>query len=99
MQAKAIFYHAGCPVCVEAERSPPTALDPKRYTVEGVHLGTTKERVLEAEREPRVAHRRAESSIFAHFGVVDSRRSRPRQPHRERGRAVGRRYAERTAVG
>ena len=50
MQAKAIFYHAGCPVCLEAERSITTALDPKRYTVEVVHLGTTKERVVEAER-------------------------------------------------
>jgi glutaredoxin len=50
MQAKAIFYHAGCPVCVEAERAITAALDPKRYAVEVVHLGTTKERVAEAER-------------------------------------------------
>lgn len=50
MQAKAIFYHAGCPVCVEAERSLASALDPKRYAVEVVHLGTSKERVPEAER-------------------------------------------------
>jgi glutaredoxin len=46
---KAIFYHAGCPVCVEAERNLATALDPARYTVEVVHLGTSKERLPEAE--------------------------------------------------
>ncbi|RYZ07107.1 MAG: thioredoxin family protein [Myxococcales bacterium] len=50
MQAKAIFYHAGCPVCVEAERSLATALDAKRYDVEVVHLGTSRERLPEAER-------------------------------------------------
>lgn len=50
MQAKAIFYHAGCPICVEAERTVASALDPKRYQVEVVHLGTSKDRVGEAER-------------------------------------------------
>ena len=50
MQAKAVFYHAGCPVCVEAERAITTALDPKRFDVEVVHLGTSKARVPEAER-------------------------------------------------
>jgi len=49
MVTKAIFYHAGCPVCVEAERTVATALDPKRYAVEIVHLGSAKERVREAE--------------------------------------------------
>jgi glutaredoxin len=49
MQAKAIFYHAGCPICVEAERTVASALDPKRYQVEVVHLGTSKDRVREAE--------------------------------------------------
>jgi glutaredoxin len=50
MQAKAIFYHAGCSVCVEAERTVAGALDPKRYEVEVVHLGTSKDRLREAER-------------------------------------------------
>ena len=50
MQAKAIFYHAGCPVCVEAEQSLAAALDPTRYDVEVVHLGTSKERLSDAER-------------------------------------------------
>lgn len=35
----AIFYHAGCPVCVEAEQSLAQALDPKLYQLEVVHLG------------------------------------------------------------
>jgi hypothetical protein len=50
MQAKAIFYHAGCSVCVEAERSVASALDPQRYEIELVHLGTSKQRLIEAER-------------------------------------------------
>ena len=45
---KATFYHAGCPVCVSAERSVAEALDPKRYTVEVVHLGEQKSRLGEA---------------------------------------------------
>ncbi len=50
MSAKAIFYHAGCPVCVEAERSIVGALDTKRYDVEVVHLGNDKRRLADAER-------------------------------------------------
>lgn len=46
----ATFYHAGCPVCVEAEQSLTDALDPKRFQVEIVHLGEDKSRVSEAER-------------------------------------------------
>lgn len=48
--AKAIFYHAGCPVCVEAERNVAVALDGARYDVEVVHLGSDKGRIAEAER-------------------------------------------------
>lgn len=46
---KAIFYHAGCPVCVSAEEGIARALDPKTYSVETVHLGDNKARVAEAE--------------------------------------------------
>lgn len=49
MKEKAVFYHAGCPVCVEAEQSVALALDPTRFDVEIVHLGDAKERVAEAE--------------------------------------------------
>ncbi len=45
---KAIFYHAGCPICVEAERVLVNALDNQRYQVEVVHLGNNKERLAEA---------------------------------------------------
>lgn len=48
--AKAVFYHAGCPVCVDAERQFVSALDPSRYQVEVVHLGKDKSRISEAER-------------------------------------------------
>ena len=46
---KAVFYHAGCPVCVSAERSVAEALDPQRYDVETVHLGEQAQRLGEAE--------------------------------------------------
>lgn len=47
---KAVFYHAGCPVCVSAEKALAGALDPARYDVEVVHLGQAKARIAEAER-------------------------------------------------
>jgi len=50
MKKKAIFYHAGCPVCVSAEQSVLAALDRNRFDVEVVHLGTAKGRVSEAEK-------------------------------------------------
>lgn len=43
------FYHAGCPVCVDAEQQIAHALDPARYDVEIVHLGQAPHRVAEAE--------------------------------------------------
>ena len=46
----ATFYHAGCPVCVAAERNLAAALDPARYRVEVVHLGEARHRIAEAER-------------------------------------------------
>ena len=50
MSTKATFYHAGCPVCTEAERTVADALDRSRYDVEVVHLGTDKSRIADAER-------------------------------------------------
>lgn len=49
MRQKAVFYHAGCPVCVEAEQGLAHALDPQRYDVEIVHLGEQRPRLGEAE--------------------------------------------------
>ncbi len=50
MKKKAVFYHAGCPVCVSAEQSVLGALDRNRFDVEVVHLGTAKGRLAEAEK-------------------------------------------------
>lgn len=47
--SKAVFYHAGCPVCVEAEQALAYALDPNKHQVEIVHLGSAKSRLKEAE--------------------------------------------------
>lgn len=47
---KAIFFHAGCPICVSAEDQFAAALDPSKFDVEVVHLGENKGRLDEAER-------------------------------------------------
>lgn len=49
MRHSAVFYHAGCPVCVDAERQLASSLDPSRFDVEIVHLGERKDRIAEAE--------------------------------------------------
>lgn len=49
MKTAATFYHAGCPVCVEAEQQVAQSLDPTRYAVEIVHLGEQRARIAEAE--------------------------------------------------
>ncbi len=49
MKSKAIYYHAGCPVCVEAEKDLIEAIDPNRYELERVHLGENSQRISEAE--------------------------------------------------
>lgn len=50
MKKKAIFYHAGCPVCASAEQHVLGALDRSRFDLEIVHLGTDKGRIGEAEK-------------------------------------------------
>lgn len=51
MRKKAIFYHAGCPVCVSAEQTIAAGLDSQKYDVEIVHLGKNKERIPKAEKD------------------------------------------------
>lgn len=46
----ATFYHAGCPVCLDAESAVTRYLDQNKVALEVVHLGTAKHRVAEAER-------------------------------------------------
>jgi len=47
---KAIFYHAGCPVCNEAENKLTGMIDASKHPLEIVHLGESKDRVDEAEQ-------------------------------------------------
>ncbi|MFS0553768.1 glutaredoxin family protein [Brevibacillus sp. 179-C9.3 HS] len=47
---KAIFYHAGCPVCVDAEQVVLDYLDKAKIDTEIVHLGTERHRLDEAEK-------------------------------------------------
>lgn len=48
MTQKAIFYHAGCPVCVSAESKIADIVDRSRVDLEVVHLGEAKGRIDEA---------------------------------------------------
>ena len=50
MKTKAVFYHAGCPVCIDAEKNLAYALDPQRFDLEVVHLGNAKNRLAEADK-------------------------------------------------
>lgn len=50
MKQNATFYHAGCPVCVAAERGIENLIDRSRYDLAVVHLGTDRGRLPEAER-------------------------------------------------
>lgn len=50
MKTKAVFYHAGCPVCIDAEKNLAYAIDPQRFDLEVVHLGDAKSRVGEADK-------------------------------------------------
>ncbi len=47
---KAVFYHAGCPVCVDAESKILDLVDTKKYDLEIVHFGSQKNRIAEAKK-------------------------------------------------
>jgi glutaredoxin len=47
--SNAIFYHAGCPVCLGAGQMVADAIDRSKYQVEVVHLGEQADRIAEAE--------------------------------------------------
>ncbi len=46
---RAVFYHAGCPVCVAAEQNVVNAINRDQFNVEVVDLGANKARIAEAE--------------------------------------------------
>ena len=46
---QAVYYHAGCPVCVNAEETLLGVIDSSKAEVEVVHLGEQKDRIAEAE--------------------------------------------------
>lgn len=50
MSSKAIFYHAGCPVCVSAEQQVLDIVDSKKVNLEVVHFANAKDRIAEAEK-------------------------------------------------
>jgi len=46
---KVTYFHAGCPVCIEAELNVLTALDANRHEITMVHLGEDKENLAYAK--------------------------------------------------
>lgn len=50
MKSKAVFYHAGCPVCVSAERMVAEAFDRSRFDLAVVHLGNDRAAIRTAEQ-------------------------------------------------
>lgn len=46
---KAVFYHAGCPVCADAEKMVLDYLDSSKVEVELVHLGEEQDKIKAAE--------------------------------------------------
>ena len=46
---KAVFYHAGCPVCVAAEDMVAQAIDRQQYDLEVVHFAKNPNLMAEAE--------------------------------------------------
>lgn len=49
MPSTAIFYHAGCPVCVAAEQQLAAALDRSRFAVQSIHLGQERSQLAAAK--------------------------------------------------
>ncbi len=49
MKEKATFYHAGCPVCVDAQNAVESLVDRARFDLEIVHLGESPDRLAGAE--------------------------------------------------
>ncbi|MBK9418790.1 MAG: hypothetical protein IPN62_16300 [Flavobacteriales bacterium] len=64
---KAVFYHAGCPVCVNAESRITELVDRGRYNVEIVHLGEQRGRIAEADGGKR---RAGPAAICTSLGAV-----------------------------
>jgi len=50
MTKKATFYHAGCPVCVSAEKKLLELVDQNKFSLEIVHLGKDKKQIAIAEK-------------------------------------------------
>lgn len=51
MKSHAVFYHAGCPVCVAVEHQVLELIDRNKVNVEVVHLGETKNRLAAAKAD------------------------------------------------
>lgn len=49
MPSTAIFYHAGCPVCIAAEQQLVAALDHSRFAVQAIHLGQERSQLAAAK--------------------------------------------------
>lgn len=48
--SKAVFYHAGCPVCVSAEQTMLSLIDRNRFSLDIIHLGEQPEKLPDASQ-------------------------------------------------
>ncbi|GAB5559915.1 MAG: thioredoxin family protein [Synoicihabitans sp.] len=72
MKEKVTFYHAGCPVCVEAQATIESIIDRNRFDLEIVHLGEASDRLPEAEEaglKSVPALHAAETMVHLNFGA------------------------------
>lgn len=46
----AVFYHAGCPVCVSAEQKVLELIDKSKVKLDIIHLGENKKKISDAEK-------------------------------------------------
>ena len=51
MKEKVTFYHAGCPVCLDAQNAVESIVDRSRFDLEVIHLGEAPDRLAGAEAE------------------------------------------------
>lgn len=49
MTTTALFYHAGCPVCITAEKQLVATIDRAKITVKSIHLGQDKSQLAAAK--------------------------------------------------
>lgn len=59
--SNALFFHAGCPVCLSAEQQFVNTLDPTHYAVEVIHLANKRPVLQKPSRQASIRCQRSSS--------------------------------------